>query len=164
MRSRKIIILTLTLTVVLVTLIPLRILESRRTPDWQSELNQYFELSDIPRQDASHVWVAEARQVNPFPPELLHAVPMNWTWQSIATIPPPTKIRCIRLDEPGDTGSELSERTANLQLLVGYHDDGLWRSGWLVHEFRGDVSTPVRLELFARLGCIDWQKISTAGS
>ncbi|MGC9358316.1 MAG: hypothetical protein ACP5GX_10620 [Anaerolineae bacterium] len=43
---------------------------------------------------------------------------------------------------------------------MSYHDDGLYRAGWLVQEFRAEVSQDERLALFDDLGCDGWKQVA----
>lgn len=149
--SRKIVIGVAMALVLLAVFIPLSILESRRTPDWQSELSRYLEISGI-AQDVQRVQVAEAQYPGQFSAQKLKAVPVSWVWQGITRIPLPTAIHCVRIKGRDEAGS------ANL--LVGYHNDGLWRAGWLVHEFQKGVNETEQQDILAKLGCTTWVEIS----
>ena len=149
MRSRKIIALALLLATLLVILIPLIILESRRTPDWQAEFERYLETSETSVADDQLVEVAEAQHPEHFDAQLLIAVPTGWPWGGI-DVPPPEKVRCIRIGEEPD----------RRYLLIGYHSDGLWHMGWLVHEFCVYVSEETQQALLAKLGCVSWMEVS----
>jgi hypothetical protein len=156
---RKIaVVLTLSVAVMLATLVPIVILESRRMPDWQSTLVQYLEASQGPLTDIPIVWVAQAQSVYQFPAEEMVAVPTDWMWQGIEIIPPPDRIYCVRLERPAEW--KLASQVLDEGLLVGYHDDGLHHAGWIVHEFRAGVSQGEREELFAKMGCDQWERIS----
>ncbi|MGD1994407.1 MAG: hypothetical protein PVI59_14535 [Anaerolineae bacterium] len=159
MTPRKIVILlSLSVTVVVATLLPIAILESRRTPDWQSSVNQYLEVSDIPLMSIHFMWVAEAQHVDRFPTDALVAVPTEWMWQSIDHIPPPERVRCIRFETRG--GWKSARQAAAEHLVVGYHDDKLYHAGWIVHTFRPGVSPGEREELFTEMGCDHWERTS----
>ena len=149
MRSRKIVALALLLATLLVILIPLIILESRRTPDWQAEFGRYLETSETYVADDQLVEVAEAQHPEYFDAQLLIAVPTGWPWGGI-DVPPPEKVRCIRIGEEPDSQ----------YLLIGYHSDGLWHMGWLVHEFCVYVSEENQRALLAKLGCVSWMEVS----
>jgi len=159
MSSRKVVIaLIISVVAVLVTLTPIMILESRRTPDWQSALTQYLKVSEVYLTHIQTVWAVEAQDVDQLPAAMLLAVPTEWTWESIEQIPPPERIRCIRLERR--EGGKTARQTLNEPLVISYHDDGLYRSGWVVHEFRAGVSKGEREELFAKMGCSHWERVS----
>ena len=80
MRSRKIMALALFVMMLLVILIPLIILESCRTPDWQAEFDRYLEASETSVADDQLVEVAEAQHPEYFDAQLLIAVPTGWPW------------------------------------------------------------------------------------
>jgi hypothetical protein len=153
MASRKIVILMLSIAVVaLATLIPIAILESLRTPDWQSELRQYIDNSTNTR--IQRVWVAEASSVGQFPSDELIAVPAGWTWQGIDRKPPPGRVLCIRLEISqgmGPGGVFITER-----ILLGDHDDGLWHIGWVAYEFDPGMGEAEREAIFDQMGCDRW--------
>jgi hypothetical protein len=159
--SRKIVaLLAVFAAVLLVIFIPLGILESRRTPDWQLELGRYLAVSGVSVADIRLVEVAEAGRPGQFAAQMLKPVPAGWTWQGIDRIPPPERVRCIRMAGRGQAERETARPTIYRVLLIGYHSDGLWHAGWLVHQFREDVSEEERQVLLAKLGCDDWVEIS----
>jgi len=151
MGTRRILALALALAVVVAVLAPIALLEARRTPDWQSELQQYLGASGIvvSRFD---VWAAEAQRVDVFPAEVLAAQAIDWPWQGVQQIPPAERVRCLRLEGPG-AGDEVD-------LLAGYHHDGLWRVGWLVYEFREGVDAQA---VFDEMGCQRWEAVVMDG-
>jgi len=149
MQSRKIVALALFVTMLLVILIPLVILESRRTPDWQAEFERYLEISETSVADGQLVEVAEAQHPEYFDAQLLIDVPTGWSWGGI-DVPFPEKVRCIRIEEEPDSQ----------YLFIGYHDDGLWHVGWLVHEFCEYVGKEERQALLTKLGCDSWVEVS----
>ena len=155
--SRKIIALALFTVVLLAISIPLAILESRRTPDWQSELSRYLEISSVSVDDIQLIEVAEAQRPERFAAQMLKAVPAGWPWQGIYRIPLPERAQCIRIERQGQgsTPPSISE-----YLIIGYHSDGLWRTGWLVHEFREGVSEGQQRALLAEMGCSNWVAVS----
>lgn len=151
MRSRKILALALFVATLFAVLIPVVILESRRTPDWQTEFERYLETSETSVADDQRVEVAEAQHPEHFDAQLLIAVPTGWPWGGI-DVPPPEKVRCVRIEEEEGPDSQY--------LLVGYHSDGLWHVGWLVHEFCVYASEEQQQALLAELGCDDWVETS----
>lgn len=158
--SRKVIlVLALSLVVVLATLIPVVVLESRRTPDWVSSLKRYLDDSGTHPAEIRSVWVSEAAHAERFPAEMLTPVPADWMWQSVDHIPPPGRVRCVRLEIRGG-GWKSAMRAADQDLVLGYHDDGLYLAGWIVHTFRPGTSRNEREELFARMVCDSWERVS----
>lgn len=75
MQSRKIKALALFLVLLLIILIPIVILESRRTPDWQATLEQYLELSGTLTPGNRLVEMAEARHPEQFAFQMVSTVP-----------------------------------------------------------------------------------------
>jgi len=132
--SRMILALTIFTVVLMVILFPLGILESRRTPDWQSELSRYLEISGVPVEDIQLVEVAEAQRPEQFAVQTL-TVPTSWTWQGIDRIPLPEWVHCIRIERRGQAGLGTAQPSISEYLLIGYHSDELWRTGWLAHDF-----------------------------
>jgi hypothetical protein len=155
---RMIMALTLITAVLLGVLIPLGMFESRRTPDWQSELSQYLEISGVSMKDILLVEVAEAQHPGQFAVQMVQAVPTG-TWQGIDRIPLPETVRCIRIERQGQAGQGIVQPSIGKYLLIGYHSDDLWRSGWLVHQFREGVSEREQQVLLAKLACNDWVEI-----
>ena len=64
--SRMIKVLTVFAAVSLILLIPFGILESNRTPDWQTELSRYLNMLGVSVEEIQHVEVAEARHPGQF--------------------------------------------------------------------------------------------------
>jgi hypothetical protein len=149
-------VLSLAVIVVLVTLIPVLVLEARRTPDWQSSLAAYLE-AQVPLARVQVVWTARAQAADQLAAEMLVAAPTDRMWESVEQLPPPERVRCIRLEnEEWKTARQpLDER-----LIIGYHDDGLYHAGWIVHQFRAQVSQAKREEMFAKIGCNRWVRVS----
>jgi hypothetical protein len=144
--------------VALAIALPVVILESRRMPDWQAALIDYLDTSGVLLTDIQAVWTAEARTPDRFPVEELVAVPTEWAWQSVNAIPPPQQVRCIRLQWRGRSRSAV--QLSDAHLVIGYHDDGLYRAGWIVHEFRSNTNQGERQELFVRMGCTRWKRVT----
>jgi hypothetical protein len=153
-------ILILVVGVVAAIIIPIVLLESRRTPGWQAALEQYLEASDLNPQDIQSEWAAEARAVDCFPSEMTSPVPTGWTWEGVAEVPSPERARCIRLER---REGKTDQRALDEHLVVGYHDDGLYHAGWLVHEFRPDVSQAEREAWFVNMGCRRWTRVPICG-
>jgi hypothetical protein len=86
-------------------------------------------------------------------------------WEGISETPLPTVVQCVRLesntlDQEGLLGNRRWE-----VVLLGYHDDGLWHSGWLVHEINYEVSEQGLQEMLVGLGCdLDLDKLQAGYS
>jgi hypothetical protein len=144
----------------IVTLVPLAILESRRTPDWLYELSRYLANTGSSVEAIRLAEMAEAQHPEQFAAQMLIAAPVGWPWQGIDRIPPPEKVRCIRIEGQGRAGWGSTGQAITERLLVGYHSDGLWHTGWLVHRFREGVSDAAQQALLAKMGCKQWAAVS----
>lgn len=153
MNSRKLILFLLVLAVLVVILGVMRRFESNRTPGWQLELERYMLISQRSLSETRMVSVVEAASPQNFPPDQVTAVPTDWTWEGISEIPPPTAVKCVRLESRILDHEDITARRRWEVVLVGYHDDGLWHSGWLVHEINYAVSEQESQEMLVRLGC-----------
>ncbi len=60
----------------------------------------------------------------------------------------------------GTSSAGIGQAIDQEYLLVGYHSDWLWHTGWLVHEFRDGVSEADQQALLAKMGCSNWVGIS----
>jgi hypothetical protein len=147
MQSQKIKALWLIVVMFLALLIPLVLLEARRTPDWQAELARYLERSGTSGVGEHLVDVAEAQHPEQLDAQLVVAAPTGWAWEGI-DVPLPEKLRCVRI----------AEEPERRYLFVGYHSDGLWHMGWLVHAFCECAGEEEKLVLLDKLGCSDWRE------
>lgn len=151
--SRIFILLLLILGVLIVVFAVVNRFESRRTPGWQSELGRYLRLAESFPEKVKVVASVEAANPQNFSPDRLTAVPTDWTWGGIRDIPQPTSVQCVRL-EGSRTYSDILGGIRRWEVvLIGYHDDGLWHSGWLVHEINYNVGEQELQEMLALLGC-----------
>jgi hypothetical protein len=165
MNSRKLILFLLVLAVLVVILGVVRRFESNRTPGWQSELEQYLLISQRSLSEIRIISVVEAANPQNFTPDQVTAVPTDWTWEGISEIPHPTAVKCVRLESNSLDHEDLAGHRRWEVVLLGYHDDGLWHSGWVVHEIKYEVSEQDLQELLVRLGCdlgLDNLQASTA--
>jgi hypothetical protein len=160
-KTRKLLLWTLSAAVLLITLLPLGALESRRTPDWEDELALYLEDSGVTLDDIHSLWVAQAQHPDQFQAELFRPTPASLTWQDIRQLPPPERLRCIRFDRQAFTGRVSAGASLHEYLLVGYYNDELWHAGWLVQAFREGVSEAQKQAAFEALGCDRWAGIAT---
>ncbi len=161
MLSRVIRVLIVFAVVALVLFVPLRLLEPRRTPEWRAELSWYLWHSDIPGEGIQRVDVAEAQHPGQFAPQLLRAMPTGWAWSGIARIPRPEMVQCVRIERQKPAGRTATWLMHREYFLIGYHNDGQWRAGWLLHEFREGVSEEEQQAVLDKLGCTNWVKILT---
>ena len=148
---RKIIAVTFPFAVLATAMVIFMMLESQRPPNWQLELNQYFELTTPPPETVTMQAVVPARRPQNFSPEMAFAVLTGSTWGGI-DIPPPNEIKCVLLERTrrdGETGGKIHWRQL---VLVAYHSDHLWHQGWIVHE-AGDLSEPTSIKILTMLGC-----------
>jgi len=145
-------------TVVAATLPLVLALEATRIPEWQPALAEYLAEAGIPLADVRMVWVAPASHAGRFPTGVLEPVPTDWTWQGIAQIPPPKKVLCVRLEKREGSAEPVGWATSG-QFLMGYHDDQLYRAGWVVHRPTAGMPSDKMGEIFARMGCNRWEGI-----
>ena len=103
--------------------------------------------------------VAEAQAPGRFTDQGLQALPIGWPWSTIDHIPLPVRVQCVRIERRQPVGQATAELASKKYLLIGYHDDGLWRAGWLVHEFREGVSVAVQQAVSEQLGCQAWAAV-----
>lgn len=153
MKTRKLILYLLVCAVFVGILGVMRRFESHKTPGWQTELERYLLTSQRPLSGTRIISAVEAASPQNFAADQVSAVPTDWTWEGIHNIPPPTAVQCVRLESSALDHENLSGRRRWEVVLVGYHDDGLWHSGWLVHEVKFEVSEQGLQEMLQRLGC-----------
>jgi hypothetical protein len=157
--SRVIRVLTVLAVVALVLLVPLGLIESRRPPDWQVLLGWYLANQGVSVK-ALHVEVAEAQRLGPLAAQALRAATTGWTWWGIDHVPLPEWVNCVRIarQEPAKRGTTPSVHGE--YIFIGYHNDGQWRAGWLMHRFQAGVSEEEQQDLLDKLGCTNWVEIS----
>lgn len=140
------------------TLLLVLVLEATRIPDWQPALAKYLAEAGIPLADVRMIWVAPASHAGRFPMGVLEPVPTDWAWQGIIQIPPPKKVVCVRLEQWGEGEEPLRWATSG-QFLLSYHDDQLYRAGWVIHRPPAGVSPDEMGEIFVQMGCNRWEGI-----
>lgn len=144
---KRFIALAILLMIPLVVVVAFVMLEARRGPDWQFDLNEY--LTDKAQTSGAMTLRAVVRAREPwnFSPEMGRPVRDDWRW-GIDELPfPPLEVQCVLL-ERGDAATPQRQ-----VVFIGYHTDRLWRVGWLVHE---GPTEPFPLELtdhLAMIGC-----------
>jgi hypothetical protein len=153
MKTRKLHLLLFVLALMTGIFALLKVFESRRIPGWRAELQRYLRLSGSSIGEVRIIAAVEAASPQNFSSDLLIAVPTGSTWQDIIEIPSPVVVECVRLEGPFPHQGYLEWQVYLEVVLIGYHDDGLWHSGWLVHEVYGVVSKQVLQDMLARLGC-----------
>lgn len=153
MNSRKLISFFLVLAVLSVILVVVHRFESHKIPGWQAELERYLLISQRFLSETRIISVVEAASPQNFVPDQVTAVPTGWTWEGISEIPLPTAVQCVRLESYVLDHENLMGRRRWQVVLVGFHDDGLWHSGWVVHEINYEVSGQELQEMLVRLGC-----------
>lgn len=150
---RRLIVFLLVLIFLVVILGVVRGFDSSRTPGWESELERYLLVSHRSLSETRIVSAVEAASPQNFSPDQVTAVLTDWTWDGISKIPLPNAIYCVRLESRAPDHKDLIGRRRWEVVLLGYHDDELWHSGWLVHEINYEVSEQGLQEMLVRLGC-----------
>jgi hypothetical protein len=72
-------------------------------------------------------------------------------WASITLPFPPRRVMCVLLRH--SPAARIQAAPSYRLVFVAYHSDGLWHSGWVVHEWRGSLSTQACLDTLDTLGC-----------
>ena len=128
-------------------------LEGRRTPDWETTLDDYISRSAQRGESIEVQKAVEASRPGRFTPEMGRAVRSNWTWQVVQLPFPPKALRCVLVERKKTTALGVPEALKRQVIYVAYHTDELWRVGWLVHE---GPQEPFAAELVAdleKIGC-----------
>jgi hypothetical protein len=129
------------------------VLEGRRTPDWESVLDDYIAGSHAPGETIDVLAMVQARKPWNFTPSMGRAVRSDWKWQIVQLPFPPTELRCVLLERRGGSATGATGEGKRQVVYVGYHTDALWRLGWLVHEGpQGPFTAPLLADLEA-IGC-----------
>jgi len=150
---KKIIALAVPLLVLVGVVMILATLERRRTPDWQTTLNDYISQSALDGESVRVQAVVEASKPWNFTASMGKAVRSSWTWQ-IAQLPfPPKKLQCVLVERERSPAAGASEEAQRQVLYVAYHSDGLWRMGWLVHEGPQEPFTAQLVTDLDAIGC-----------
>lgn len=148
---KRLIALAVPFLVLVSVLVTLAWFEARRAPDWEIVLNDYLAPRGLASETVKIQAVVEAGRPWNFTAAMGQPVGNDWPWD-IDRLPfPPTAMRCVLLQK-GSSSALTDEGEPERQVIyVGYHDDTLWRAGWLVHEGPQAPFTP---ELFADLDTI----------
>ncbi len=157
--SRAILVLAVFVAVMLVIFVPLGLIESRQPPRWQVVLGWYLAYTGVSVKEFQRVEVAEAQNPGRFAAHLLNTVSAGRTWAGIDRIPRPEMVQCVRIERQEPTRQTIARLARREYLLIGYHNDGQWRAGWLVHQFRADVSEAEQQAALDKMGCTNWVEI-----
>ena len=156
--SRVIRVLTVLVVVALVLLVPLGLVESRRPPEWQVMLGGYLANKGVSAR-ALHIEVAEAQRLGPLAAQALRAATTDWTWWGIDHVPQPEWVNCVRIERQEPAKRATTPSVHSEYIFIGYHNDGQWRAGWLMHRFQAGVSEAEQQDLLDQLGCTNWAEI-----
>jgi len=150
---RRIAALAIPSVALMVVAVGLAALETRRRPDWRMTLDEYIAHSASPSETVTVQSVAEAREPWNLRKGMWEAVPDDWTW-TVDELPfPPLGVQCVLLERARRTDIGNEQGRLRQVVFVGYHTDGLYRVGWVVHS---GPDGPLGQELQTRLaeiGC-----------
>jgi len=148
---KKTIALTSPLVLLIFVVLTLAVLERRRGPDWQRELHEYIARSSSPSETITVQSVVEAREPWNFREAMGEAVRDDWRW-TVTELPfPPLGVQCVLLERARGATTGAQEHRLRQVVFVGYHTDGLYRVGWVVHK---GPQEPFARELHADLAMI----------
>ena len=160
---RRVVALLVPCAVLVATIGTVGVLEARRPPDWQLELDRYLEVTGRPSETVAVQSVVQARRPWNLAPDMVSTALMDSTWHSIE-IPPPSNVRCVLLERVRHSPATPGEWRTQEVVLLGYHTDRLWKDGWIVYELASDWCTPGSHQALARVGCDLGFKVDSAGS
>jgi len=149
----RVVALMIPCAVLIATIVTVGVLEARRLPDWQLELDRYLEATGRPSETVAVRSVVRARQPWNLAPDMVSTVLMDPTWQSIE-IPPPSNIQCVLLEHVRYPTATAREWRIQEVVLLGYHTDLLWKDGWIVYELTSEWCTPKSHQTLAAIGCV----------
>ena len=150
---KRIIALAVPLGVVAVAVGAFVMLETRRGPDWRMALDDYVAQSAQQSEVITMQSVAEASKPWEFNEAMGRAVRNNWRW-GIAKLPyPPQAVKCVLLERIRVSTAQLEKEPSQQVVFVGYHTDGLYRTGWVVHEGSEEPFPQELKEDLATIGC-----------
>jgi hypothetical protein len=122
-------------------------------PDWETALNRYLASVRLPDETIGVEAVVEASKPQNFTANMGKAAPVDWTWQ-IEEVPfPPTALRCVLLERVPSSAPGVAGKPKRQVVFVGYHNDMLWRAGWLVHEGPQEPFGPELVADLDSIGC-----------
>lgn len=122
--------------------------EERRVPDWEAALQEYIAGNSRLREPVAVVQVVAASRPRRFTAAMGTPVQNDWPWGIDALPFPPEAVKCVLL-QAGGGGLAAPRRV----VYVAYHDDGLWRAGWLVHEGPKTLLDPDAGSDLTAVGC-----------
>jgi hypothetical protein len=150
---KRLIGLALPLLVLGGVVITITALQARRTPDWQAVLQAYLAATQTADETLTILAVVEASRPGNYTPAMGRPVATDWTW-GIDELPyPPTGLRCALLERIRPSAQGAPRQPMRQVVYVAYHDDRVWRKGWLVHEGPLEPFTPELAANLDRLGC-----------
>lgn len=126
------------------------VLEAQQAPLWQVELDNYINQHRSPQEIIEIHTVVRATR--PWNYDASMGIPTSneWPW-GIEEIPyPPTKLRCVILERTNNRDGQSSEQQI---IYIGYHDDNVWRSGWLLYEGYHGLNSPELANNLNSVGC-----------
>lgn len=150
---KRLIALVVPFLVLVGAVITLAWLEARRAPDWETEFNNYVARRGLARESIKIQAVVEAGRPWDFSATMGKPVSNDWPW-GIDELPfPPAAVRCVLLEKEGESAFDVEGEPQRQVIYVGYHNDTLWRAGWLVHEGPQTPFTPELATDLATVGC-----------
>ena len=106
------------------------LLEAQQTPSWKIELDNYINQTKTPQESIKIAAVVDAKQPWNFDNTMGIPASHKWPW-GIEKLPyPPVQLKCVQLENGNSDDHAMTQHI----VFVGYYDDNVWRSGWLVHE------------------------------
>ena len=150
---KRLIALAVPFLVLVAMVVTLAWFEARQTPNWEIVLNDYVTRGGLARESIRIQALVEASRPWNFTAAMGNPVRNEWPW-GIDELPfPPTSLRCVLLEKEGKSASAVKREPERRVIYVGYHDDTLWRAGWLVHEGPQAPFTPELVTDLATIGC-----------
>ena len=150
---KRIITLAIPLAVLIVVVMAFVMLETQRGPDWSIELDEYIAHSALPSETITMQSVVEASKPWNFSEAMGEAVRDDWRWM-IDKLPfPPQAVQCVLLERSRRPTTGAEEELRRQVVFVGYHTDGLYRVGWLVHKGVEEPFTQEMVGHLAMIGC-----------
>jgi len=150
---KRILVLAIPLLILVGVVITFAALEGRRTPDWESVLDDYIAGSRSAGETIHVLAVVQASKPWNFTPGMGRAVRNDWKWQVVQLPLPPKELRCVLLERRGGSTIGAPGEAKRQVIYVGYHTDELWRLGWLVHEGPQEPFTEQLLAGMDAIGC-----------
>ncbi|MEZ4661967.1 MAG: hypothetical protein R2911_30835 [Caldilineaceae bacterium] len=150
MTTRTLKLISIPLAILIITATAIFAAESRRTPEWQTTLEQYAAQRNL-----AVIEVVRARQPHNFTGELDYPIvfPGQFEYTADITYEQPN-IYQIALPYPAEEAHcALVEHSGRRKLLfVNYYSDRLWRNGWVVH-YGPRYATSESMQITGQLSC-----------